>query len=317
MSKASDSTPNKSSKYQSVLTPSKARVTCANAKEGSSNVIIDATPIIVVLGRVPTKKGLKHLLAKRVKPSNVSESSTPYVSIQIPYSDVRNVESSVAIKKPHTMASLYIEPMKTPNVELDVVTSAKGHIVSNVMGSVGTSKKYASEIASLDNPRAKKILGRSSLNVVVNDTIDKSIHVPLSKILVVDPGSGVVSDVATSLAEPDHPIETTQENSHAESISGEKDDSDDESMYVKGEKNLSDKEESVSVKKYQSTDIVNVDDLDFDDEPIGKILSHGIAKRLKSTEDRGVVVASIEQPLHMDIDNKTLEMKLGELGEFT
>lgn len=62
MSKASYLTPNKSSKDQSALTPSKARVTHANAKKRSSDVIIDATPISVVPGCVPTTKGLKHLL---------------------------------------------------------------------------------------------------------------------------------------------------------------------------------------------------------------------------------------------------------------
>lgn len=31
-----------------------------------------------------------------------------------------------------------------------------------------------------------------------------------------------------------------------------------------------DKEENVGVKKDQSTDIINVEDLDSDDEPIGK-----------------------------------------------
>lgn len=148
ISKASDSTPNKSSKYQSVPTPSKARVTHVNAKEGSSNVISDATPIIVVPERVPTKRGTKTPTAKRDKPSNI-----------------RNFESSVAIKKPHNMLSLYLEPIKTPNVEPDVVTSVKGPFVLNVIGSVGTSKKIISETVSLDNPRAEKTLGQSSLNV--------------------------------------------------------------------------------------------------------------------------------------------------------
>lgn len=81
------------------------------------------------------------------------------MSVQKLPSEVKNVESSIAEKKPHTMKSLYLEPIKTPNVEPDVVTSTKGHVVANVVGSDGTSKKFASETISLDNPRAEKALG--------------------------------------------------------------------------------------------------------------------------------------------------------------
>lgn len=248
--------------------------------------------------------------------------------VQIPHSDVRNVESSVAIKKPHTMTSLYLEPIKTPNVEPNVVTSAKGPIVLNDVGSVGTSEKYASETVSIVNPRAEKTLGQSSLNVVVNDTINKSIHVSLSKILVGNPKSGVVPDVATSLSQLDHSVETIQEKSHGESdnesvpiespeksqkdvsdknsqedvsedelVGGEKGDSDDESMSFEGEKDMSDKEdkeESIGVKKYWSTDIVNVDNLDSDDEPIGNNLAPSIDKRLNNR--KGKVVVSSSKP---------------------
>ncbi|KAI5406005.1 hypothetical protein KIW84_052672 [Lathyrus oleraceus] len=153
----------------------------------------------------------------------------------------------------------------------DVVTSIKGHVISNDVGSVGTFDKSGSETVSLDNPRAEKTLDQSSLNVVVNEIVDKTSHVSLSKILVANPESGVVSDVATSLAQSDHHVETTQEKSHDRSVGGEKDDSDDENMSAEGEKDLSDKgdkEESVGVKKYKSTNIVNVDDLDSDDETI-------------------------------------------------
>lgn len=75
------------------------------------------------------------------------------------------------------MISLYLEPIKTPNVEPDVITSSERPVVTNVVGSVGTSEKSASETVSLDSPRDEKTLGQYCLNVVVNDTIDKSIHV--------------------------------------------------------------------------------------------------------------------------------------------
>lgn len=317
MPKASTLTPNKSSKDQSAITLPKARVAHANSKKGSLDVIIDATPITIVPGRVPRKIGTKTPTVKRVKPSNVSESFTPSMSIQIPPNEVRNVESSIADKKPHTMTSLYLKPIRTPDVKTYVVTSAKGLILSNVVGSVGTSGKSSSKTVSLDNPISEKTLGQSSLNVVANDTVDKSIHVSLSKTLVADPGSGVVPDVATSLAQPDHPVETTQQNSHGESdnefvpiesleksqedvseaelVGGEKDDSNDESMYVEGNKDLSnkeDKEENTGVKMYQSTDIINIDDLDSNDEPIRKKLAPGIAKRLKNMKEKVVMSAS-------------------------
>lgn len=224
------------------------------------------------------------------------------------------------------MTNLYLEPIKTPNVEPNVVTFAKGPIVLNVVGSVGTCEKYASEIVSLVNPRAEKTLGQSSLNVVVNDTINKSIHVSLSKILVANPKSGVVPDVATSLSQLDHSVETIQDKSHGESdnesvpiespeksqedvsdknsqedvsedelVGGEKGDSDDESMSFEGEKDMSDKEdkeESVGVKKYWSTNIVNIDNLDFDDDPIGNKLAPSIDKRLNNRKWKVVVSSS-------------------------
>ncbi|MCH92551.1 gag-protease polyprotein [Trifolium medium] len=55
--------------------------------------------------------------------------------------DVRNDDPSVVVNKSHTMTSLYLEPIKTPNVEPNVVTSAKCSISLNVVGSVGTSTK--------------------------------------------------------------------------------------------------------------------------------------------------------------------------------
>ncbi|XP_050876671.1 uncharacterized protein LOC127080394 [Lathyrus oleraceus] len=107
--------------------------------------------------------------------------------------------------KPHSMTSLYLDPIKTMYVKPDVVASTKGF---------GVPK---SVVKSLEKSKAK------------DDTDIKSID-------------------------------------------------------------ISDKEENVGVKKDQSTNIVNVEDLDCDDEPIGKIFSLWIAKRLKSR--KGKVVES-------------------------
>lgn len=46
------------------------------------------------------------------------------------------------------------------------------------------------------------------------------------------------------------------------------------------------------MEKYQSTDIVNINDLDSDDEPIGKKLAPGIAKRLNNRKGKVIVSAT-------------------------
>lgn len=51
---------------------------------------------------------------------------------------------------------------------------------------------------------------------------------------------------------------------------------------------MSDKEENLGVKKGQYIDIVNIDDLDSDDEPIGKRLTPGIAKGLKNRKGKDI-----------------------------
>lgn len=45
------------------------------------------------------------------------------------------------------------------------------------------------------------------------------------------------------------------------------------------------------MKKYQPTNIVNINDLDYDDEPIGKKLAHGIGKILKNRKGKIVMFA--------------------------
>lgn len=137
------------------------------------------------------------------------------------------------------------------------------------------------------------------MNVFYRYTIDKSIHVLISKILNDKPKSDVEPNVIISLAQNDHPINTSLEKSDgksdSESIpikfpkkSKEKDNSDSMSIDMSG------KEENYGVKKDQSIDIVNIDDMDSDDEPIGKILALGVAKRLKSR--KGKVVESTRKP---------------------
>ncbi|KAI5406070.1 hypothetical protein KIW84_052716 [Lathyrus oleraceus] len=183
------------------------------------DVVIDAIPLSIVPGHVPTKRRARTPTMKKARPSTVCKSSNPYGSVQIPFNDYRNIEPSFAIKKPHSMTSLYLDPIKTTDVEHDVVASTKGFVVPKVVGSVKSTEKPSSEKLGSD-------FGTSD----------------------------VVLDVTTSLAQTDHPIETPLEKydgkSDSESVSikspeksEEKDDSD--SMSV----DMADKEENSSVKK--------------------------------------------------------------------
>lgn len=65
-------------------------------------------------------------------------------------------------------------------------------------------------------------------------------------------------------------------------VDSKKDDYDDKSMSVKEEKNLSEEKDITGVKKDKSINIINVDDLDSDDESIGKSLAPSINKRLRN-----------------------------------
>lgn len=55
---------------------------------------------------------------------------------------------------------------------------------------------------------------------------------------------------------------------------------------------MSEEKDIIGVKRDKSINIVNVDDLDSDDEPIGKILAQIIAKRLRNTIGKDVASAS-------------------------
>ncbi|KAI5397160.1 hypothetical protein KIW84_063112 [Lathyrus oleraceus] len=55
---------------------------------------------------------------------------------------------------------------------------------------------------------------------------------------------------------------------------------------------LDDKDENTVKKKDQSTDIVNIEDMDFDDVPIGQRLTPGITKRLKNRKGQAIESSS-------------------------
>ncbi|XP_050896553.1 uncharacterized protein LOC127103331 [Lathyrus oleraceus] len=226
-----------------------------------------------------------------------ASSSNNYVPVVDPVAVKNNTPIPVGqsgIMKEDSNENPATDPIKTTDVKPDVVASAKGFVVQRVVGIVESNKKIGSEkprsdsgTVSLDNLRSDKALGQSSMNVAYKNIVDKIIFVLISQILGNEPKFDVVMDVTTSLAQTDHPIETPLEKSYgkydSESVSIKsseksikKDDYD--SMSV----DTSEKEENDGVKKDQSTNFVNVDDLDSDDEPIGRRLAPEITKRLKS-----------------------------------
>ncbi|MCI41260.1 hypothetical protein A2U01_0062493, partial [Trifolium medium] len=69
------------------------------------------------------------------------------------------------------MTSLYLDAINPKNVEPNVVTSTKGSVSSNVVGSVETSKKFAFETVSLDNPRTIESVHVSPSKVVVDSVV--------------------------------------------------------------------------------------------------------------------------------------------------
>lgn len=152
MSKPYGSTPSKNTKDQS--TP---RIACDNVDH--SDIVNDIIPLSIVLGQVPTKRRAKKPIVKKVKPSPISKYSNPYESVQIPSSEIRNIKPFLAVKKHHSMTSLYLDPIKTTDVEPDVLVSAKGFVFPKVVGSVESFEKSDSGNVSLDNPRSDKTLG--------------------------------------------------------------------------------------------------------------------------------------------------------------
>lgn len=153
-------------------------IACANMDY--SDVVTDVIHLSVVTGHVPTKRRARTPTGKKARPSTISKYSNPSRSVQIPSTEIRNIEPSVTVKKPHSMTRLYLDPIKTTNVEPDVVASTKSYVIPKVRGNVDSTKKPGfekpgsdSSTVSIDNPRSDKTLGQSSMNVADKNIIDK------------------------------------------------------------------------------------------------------------------------------------------------
>ncbi|XP_050889833.1 uncharacterized protein LOC127095145 [Lathyrus oleraceus] len=193
-------------------------------------------------------------------------------------SDVKYLELSTTVKKPVSITRMYLDPI---NVEPNVEASAKSSVVSKVMENV---KTY--EITN--KPRSVTTMSKSSMIVADRDDVDKNICVLNSQVLGIEPKTVVVPDGSTSLAQPDNPAKTPLDKSDANRFT-QSPEKLEEKDYSNGMSSfLANKEENSVEKKDQYINIVNIDDLDSDDEPIGKILAPGIAKRLKNRKGKGI-----------------------------
>ncbi|KAI5399237.1 hypothetical protein KIW84_064569 [Lathyrus oleraceus] len=133
-------------------------------------------------------------------------------------------------------------------------------------------------------------MSKSSVIVVDRDDVGKNIRVLISQVLGIDPKTNVVPNVSSSLAQPDNHIENPRDNPdmHAPTLSLEKSQDKERSEDITNE--LGNKDNLVD----QPTDIVNIEELDSDDVPIGERLAPGITKRLKNK--KGQVVGSSSAP---------------------
>ncbi|MCI28731.1 hypothetical protein A2U01_0049933, partial [Trifolium medium] len=113
------------------------------SKNESMPLIANATPITTVPVRTPTKERSKSVTSKKKNLSKVSKFAS--ASIKILFGTVSDSDSSVKIKKPHTMTDLYIKPLNPNDVEPHVDASAKDSTASNVEA----SEKIAAETKRL------------------------------------------------------------------------------------------------------------------------------------------------------------------------
>ncbi|KAI5415325.1 hypothetical protein KIW84_040682 [Lathyrus oleraceus] len=235
-----------------------------------SEVVTDVIPFYIIPGHETLIRKPRKTASKKAKPSKVSKSSFPSMSVRMDASDVKNYEPSTVVKKTHSMTSLCLDPI---NVKPNVDASIKSYDVPKVMRNVETYE-------NTNKPRSVMTLSKSSVIVAKRDNLDKDICVLICQVLGIEPKTVVVPDVSIYLAQTDNLIDESDEKPDSEHVLTkspekyeEKDDFDSMS------RDSSNKEEKSGEKKDQSTKIVNVDDLDFDDEPIGNKLALGIVKR--------------------------------------
>ncbi|XP_050890840.1 uncharacterized protein LOC127096297 [Lathyrus oleraceus] len=135
-----------------------------------------------------------------------------------------------------------------------------------------------------NKPRSVTTLSKSSMIIADRDNVYKNIRVLISQLLGIDPKINVVPDVS-SLAHPDNNTKSPRDNpdEHAPTLSPEKSQDKERPEDITNELVNNDKNHVD-----QPIDIVNIEELNFDDIPIGQRLTPDIAKRLKNRKGQDV-----------------------------
>lgn len=167
------------------------------------------------------------------------------------------------------------------NVEPNVDMSKDCPVAVNVMEDVEASR-------TSNRPRSVTTLSKSSMIMADRDGVDKNICVLISQVLGLDLKTNVVLNVSTSLAQPDNDTETPMDKSgmNVPIMSPKQSKDKERSEEMNGD--LDDKDINPVEKNDQPTDIVNIEELDSDDVPIGHRLASGIAKRLKNRKGQAI-----------------------------
>ncbi|XP_050897684.1 uncharacterized protein LOC127104541 [Lathyrus oleraceus] len=244
-----------------------------------SDVITDVVPLSIIFVHATPMRKARTFSSRKGKPSKVSTSSTSTMTAI----NMNAHEPHTVVKKPQSMTSLYLNPISIePNV--DVSKDCPG--VTNVIEDVET---YGTN----NRPRSVTTLSKSSMIVADRDDIDKNIRVFISQVLAIDPKTNVVTDVSTSLAQPDKNIENPMDKSdvNVPTLSPEK--LKDKERFEEMIGDLNDKDKIPIEKNDQPTNIVNIVELDSDDVPIGRRLAPGISKRLKNKKGQVIESSSI------------------------
>jgi len=162
--------------------------------------VIDVVPISVVPSRIPIQKKTRTPAAKKIKSPCVSVSKTTFVSSSIPTSKTKEdnpINIVHVVKKPHTMTSLYIDPIKIQNVSHNVTTSTCDPTVTKI--NVETPRKLNSESRSPANPRSAKNV---SQEIIVQNHVGTCVYESPPKTLVDDPIPNVSKTVDDTSVEP-------------------------------------------------------------------------------------------------------------------
>ncbi|XP_050876793.1 uncharacterized protein LOC127080517 [Lathyrus oleraceus] len=188
--------------------------------------------------------------SRKSKPTKVSTASTPSMTVR----NMNDPELPPGVKKPMFMTSLYLDPISIePNVGMNEACSDVTSVMENFEAFVPSNK-----------PRFVTTLRKSSVIVADRDGVNKNICVLISQVLGIDPKKNVVPDVSISLTQPDNNTKNPRDNPdvHAQTLSPEKSQDKERSEDITNDldKNLVD----------QPTYLVNIEDLDSDDVPIGK-----------------------------------------------